>query len=85
MLVASITASRPLARRDSRALLSTLNAAFVAAWFASSPDTIARKRSDDRISSGAKWRAANVDLPAPAAPTRTTRLGSAMTISAIAG
>ena len=34
-------------------------------WSASSPETIARNRSDDRTSSAAKWRAANVDLPTP--------------------
>ena len=33
--------------------------------------------------SSAKWRAAKVDLPAPAAPISTTRLGSAMSISVI--
>ena len=38
--------------------------------------------SEERISSGAKWRAANVDLPDPAGPTRTTRLGSGMTMTA---
>ncbi len=81
MLVASTTAVRPFARRRLRASWSTTNAAFVAAWFASSPETILRNRSDDRTSSGAKWRAANVDLPAPAAPISTTRLGSGRTIS----
>ena len=35
----------------------------VAPWSASSPETIARNASDERISSGAKCRAANVDLP----------------------
>ena len=52
-----------------------MNAAWVAAWLASSPETIARNRSDDRISSGAKWRAAKVDLPAPAAPIEDDQAG----------
>ena len=36
----------------------------------------ARNASDDSTSPGAKWRAAKVDLPEPAAPTRTTTDGS---------
>src|SRR3954447_23591457 len=37
---------------------------------------MARIASDDRIASGGADRAASVDLPDPAAPTRTTRHGS---------
>ena len=44
-------------------------------WSASSPVT-ARNASDERISSGSNRRAASVDLPEPAAPTRTTSDGS---------
>ena len=51
-LVASTTAIRPFASRRSRVSWSTTNAAFVAAWFASSPETILRNASDDRTSSG---------------------------------
>ena len=44
-----------------------------------SPRRRARSASEETISSGAKSRAASVDLPEPAAPTRTTRLGSGRT------
>ena len=82
-LVASTTVRRRSPSRADSVRWSSANAALVAAWSASSPETIARKRSDERISSAAKWRAANVDLPAPAAPTRTTRLGSSISISTV--
>ena len=63
MFVASTTAAGR--RRDAVPAPrgGRLNAALVAAWFASSPETIVRNASDDRTSSGAKWRAAKVDLP----------------------
>ena len=64
---------------------SAENAGRVAAWSPGSPAIAARNASDERTSSGAKWRAANVDLPAPAAPTRTTSdgSGSSMTVGPV--
>ena len=75
-LVASITVSRPDRSRATTARWRAPNAGFVAAWLAGSPLTSARNASEDRTSSGAKWRAANVDLPEPAAATSTTSEGS---------
>ena len=74
--MASITVSRRDRSRATTARWSAANAGFVAAWLAGSPLISARNASEDRTSSGAKWRAANVDLPEPAAPTSTTSDGS---------
>ena len=74
--VASTTVRRPARRRRSSAACRAANAALVADWSAASPEIAARRASDERISSGPKWRAASVDLPDPAAPTRRTSDGS---------
>ena len=73
--VASTTVRSPSRNRRSRAACRALKAAGLTAWFVASPEMASRNASDDRISSGWKWRAANVDLPDPAAPTRTTSDG----------
>ena len=75
-LVASTTDRRPRRRRDSSAAWSAENAALVARWSVGRPRRSPRKASDESTSSGAKCLAANVDLPDPAAPMRTTRDGS---------
>ncbi len=55
---------------------SSSKASGVAAWLFSSSDTRPRQTSDDRISVGLKCRRANVLLPEPDTPTRTTRESS---------
>ena len=57
---------------------STSNASLVAAWLFSSSDTSPRQESDDSISVGLKCFRANVDLPEPDAPIRTTKESSGM-------
>src|SRR5262245_15642754 len=51
---------------------SSSNASFVADWSFSSSATRPRQASDETISVGRKCVRANVDLPEPLAPTRTT-------------
>ena len=57
---------------------STSNAAGVADWSFSSSATRPRQKSEEMTSVGLKCARANVDLPEPVAPTRTTRLSSGM-------
>ena len=71
-LVASTTVSRPAASRLPATKCSMSKASPVADWSFSSSDTSPRKKSDDRISVGLKCVRANVDLPEPVGPTRTT-------------
>ena len=52
---------------------STSKASFVAAWSFSSSLTMPRQESDDRTSVGRKCLRANVHLPDPLGPIRTTR------------
>ena len=59
---------------------STSKASFVTAWSFSSSLTIARQASDERISVGRKCLRANVLLPEPLGPIRTTRLRLGMVI-----
>ena len=54
----------------------TANASWVAAWSFSSSETRPRQKSDEMTSVGLKWVRANVDLPAPDGPTRTTSASS---------
>jgi hypothetical protein len=51
---------------------SSANASSDAAWSSGSSATIARQASDDTTSVGRKCFAANVDLPEPLAPIRST-------------
>ena len=83
--VASTTVVRPAASRRSRAAWRAPNAVRLTAWSASPCPSRARNASDDRTSPGAKWRAAKVDLPEPAAPTRTTTDGSGIARSILIG
>ena len=52
---------------------STSKASFVTAWLFSSSLTIPRQASDDSTSVGRKCLRANVLLPEPLGPIRTTR------------
>ena len=72
--MASITVSRPRASRLPAMKWSTSKASFVTAWSFSSSLTIPRQASDERISVGRKCLRANVLLPEPLGPIRTTRL-----------
>ena len=71
----------PVAQPQREGRVERRDAGRVAAWFAGSPETSSRNASEERTSDGAKCRAANVDLPLPAAPTRTTRQGSGRTMT----
>ena len=85
MLVASTTASRPLARRDSRALWSTLNAALrggLVRLVARHHRPEAVRRQD--LVRGEMARRER-GLAGPGRPDEDDQAGSAMTISAIAG
>src|SRR3954471_15420314 len=73
-LVASMTVSRPSASRLPATNRSTSKASLVTAWSFSSSLTIARQASEERTSVGRKCLRANVLLPEPLGPTRTTRL-----------
>ena len=53
-------------------MCSTSNASRVTVWSFSSSPTRPRQKSDETTSVGRKCRAANVDLPEPDTPTRTT-------------
>ena len=76
--VASTTVSLPAASRLRAMNCSSSKASFVAAWLFSSSDTMARQSSDDRISVGLKCFRANVLLPEPDTPMRTTMESSGM-------
>jgi len=82
--VASTTVRRPAASRRSSVRWSAANAVLLTAWSASPAPIAARRPSEERTVSGGKWRAANVDLPAPAAPTSRTHDGSGIASSVIA-
>ena len=71
--MASITVSRPAARRLRAMKCRTSNASFVAPCSFSSSATRPRQKSDERISVGMKCFRANDDFPDPDGPTRTTR------------
>src|ERR1700722_10073568 len=77
-LVASITVSNPRARRFPTTYLSTSNASPVASWLFSSLLTSPRQKSEEITSVGLKCFRANVDLPHPLGPIRTTRQSSGM-------
>ncbi len=81
--VASTTVKRPSASRFLAMKCSSSNAWLVTAWSFSSSPTIPRQASDDRISVGRKWRRANVLLPEPLGPIRTTRDNWGMVIDMI--
>ena len=70
--VASTTVSRPSASRLRAMKCSNSNASFVTAWSFSSSQTIPRQASDDSTSVGRKCLRANVLLPEPLGPMRTT-------------
>ena len=72
-LVASMTASRPRARRFAAMKCSTSNASRVAVWSFSSSLTSARHASEPITSLGRKCLRANVLFPAPLGPISTTR------------
>ena len=55
---------------------SSSNAAGVADWSFSSSATRPRQKSEEITSVGLKCARANVDLPEPVTPIRTTRLSS---------
>src|SRR5262245_55043968 len=69
-----MTVSRPRASRLAATKCKTSNASFVTVWSFSSSLTIPRQASDERISVGRKYLRANMLLPEPLGPTRTTRL-----------
>ena len=72
-LVASTTTSRPAASRFAATKCRISKASFVADWSLSSSLTMPRQASDERISVRRKCLRANVLLPEPLAPMRTTR------------
>ena len=72
-LVASMTVSRPKASRWAAMKWRSAKASFVTAWLFSSSLTMPRQASDDSTSVGKKCLRANVLLPDPLGPIRTTR------------
>src|SRR5580704_9178056 len=68
-----MTVRRPSASRLPAMNRSTSKASLLTAWSFSSSLTIARQASDERTSVGLKCLRANVLLPEPLGPIRTTR------------
>ena len=81
-LVASTTVRLPRASRFRAMKCRSSKASLVTVWSFSSSQTIPRQASDERISVGRKCLRANVLLPEPLGPMRTTkeRLGMVMGI-----
>ena len=83
-LVASTTVSRPAASRLPTMKWSSSNASADADWSFSSSATRPRQKSDEITSVGLNRSRANVDLPEPLTPMRTTRLSSGTPSSVMA-
>jgi hypothetical protein len=79
-----MTVSLARARRLPATKCSAAKASSVDDWSFSSSETSARKPSDDITSVGMKCLRANVDLPHPDGPIRTTRESSGI-VSVIPG
>src|SRR3954469_22670444 len=78
MTVVSLRLSRRSTMRS-----RTANASLLARWSCSPTPTTARSPSDDTTWFGSNHCCAQYDLPAPGAPTRTTRHGSGSRITLV--
>jgi hypothetical protein len=73
---------RQLSRGESLGsyVMQHFKSVLVAAWLFSSSETRPRQKSEDNTSVGLKCLRANVDLPQPEGPTRTTSDSSGIVI-----